>query len=240
MKIPFPKPVAIILMVLIVFREWRKGYFKGMGARLRTLKLFPLFQPLLFFGILTALVFFKDPVSLHRIQALHQPFFIFLSDFGGMLGKNINPWTFLVGWYVLGGLAKRIDWSQLAFGSLVSSVFTAFSCLAFKFMFLRARPNAGQGPHSFFNLDGLLKDDGMFQSFPSGDVAVVAGSAAFLFYSIKNRYGRGLIALLPLTTAFSRVYLNRHWPTDTLFSLGLSLVCAKLIYDCRRVEGEDR
>ncbi|GEM_PF-1435812 len=229
-----PKALTLFLVVFIFYREWRCGHFEKMGSQLRTLKPFSIVQPLLLFGTLAACMLFGDPVLLHRIQTLEHPFFIFVSDFGGFLGRSTNLWMVLAGWYGLSVWVKRPGGSQLAFGCFLSSVLTSLLCLALKFTFLRARPDAGLGHLSFFHLEGLLKDEGIFQSFPSGDVSVVAGSAAFLFYSLKSTYGRWPVLLLPFATAFSRINGNRHWPSDTLFSMGLGLACAKLIWDLRK------
>ena len=80
--------------------------------------------------------------------------------------------------------------------------------------FTRA-PRQGFGPMSFFNHAAYAVDKGMFLSLPSGDVAIVAGAAVSLSFSLNSRRLLFFLLLVPFMTAFSRVSLNRHWPSDT-------------------------
>jgi membrane-associated phospholipid phosphatase len=122
----------------------------------------------------------------------------------------------------------------VVFSALLSSFVTALIVTVFKFLSLRARPYAEFGPFSFFNFHGLTQDARAFQSFPSGDVGVVAGAAAYLFFTTKNRFSGVLIFLLPLCTAFARMSANKHWPSDTLFAIGLGLIAAKFVRDYKK------
>ncbi|MFA7001384.1 MAG: phosphatase PAP2 family protein, partial [Candidatus Omnitrophota bacterium] len=106
--------------------------------------------------------------------------------------------------------------------------------LPLKLVFLRARPVTGEGPLSFFNLEGWGRKANLFYSLPSGDVAVVAGAAAYLFYRVKNTALRALLMLLPVLTAFSRVYKSKHWPSDTAFAVGLALLAALFVVHYER------
>jgi membrane-associated phospholipid phosphatase len=96
------------------------------------------------------------------------------------------------------------------------------ACNTLKMIFLRARPDTGVGPFVFFHWSALASDTRPYESFPSGDVAIVAGAAAVFFFKTRAPW-RWLWLILPLCTAYSRVLLNRHWPADTLASLGLGL-----------------
>ena len=114
--------------------------------------------------------------------------------------------------------------------SLIGSVII----YAVKFISLRARPYAGMGPYSFFNPAGFLEDARAFQSFPSGDVGIIAGPAAYFFFQIQNRGIRWLIWLFPLSTALSRVTFNKHWPSDTFSSFIFSILTVVLIWGVSR------
>jgi len=143
-------------------------------------------------------------------------------------------WLLVIACYFLFKLLKNNLGSRLTFGVLLSvTLSTTFSFIV-KRTFMRARPYNHFGAFSFFHLNGLLHDKNAFQSFPSGDVALVAGAAAFLFYATKNSYTRWLLLIFPVATAFSRIWLDRHWPSDTLFSVGLGFIAGLFIWQYQK------
>lgn len=155
-----------------------------------------------------------------------------LIRFGGVMGKGITPWLFIMACYAVEELVRKPKGGAgLAFGCLLSSALTALICAVLKLIFLRARPYNLLGAAAFFQWEGFFRSANAFQSFPSGDVAVVAGAAAFLFYAARRGLFRWVFLLLPVLTALSRIDLNRHWPSDTLFSIGLGLAAAAVVRD---------
>jgi len=86
-----------------------------------------------------------------------------------------------------------------------------------KFACNRARPD---GEHRHRNA-----------SFPSSHAA----NAFALATVLTRRWRRGGIAFFALasTIAFSRVYLNRHWPSDVLFAAALGIVVAWAVLHAR-------
>lgn len=227
-----PKSVIGVILAAIVIREWRKGYFKGIKTYRPSLRSRPYPALLLSLPLLMAALLPLDPFLLKVIQSFgaHYPKIV---DFGGFIGRNLNFWYLMSGIYLLSLLGKK-DWSEKVFGALLGSTFTGLAIHALKMMFLRARPDFDLGPLSFFNWDGLLKDQSAFQSLPSGDVALVAGAAAYFFYATKNQIFRWVIFLFPLSTALARVSGNRHWFSDTALSMGIALILARLIWDYRK------
>jgi membrane-associated phospholipid phosphatase len=135
----------------------------------------------------------------------------------------------MMAWYFLARSLHRLTWIAVSFGAIVSSTFASIVCNASKYIFLRARPNGNQGPFSFFNFEAFSGGGGTYYSFPSGDVVVVAGAAYFLMLQTKNKILRTVLFLLPITTALARMDANKHWPSDTLLSLGLGLVSALFV-----------
>lgn len=223
-----------VALALILFLEIRKGYFKGFGQYLKSLswesyRLFFLILP-----VLTALVLFWDVALLHQVQAIANPHIHFIIEFGGHAGKKL--WVFIVGSYMVTCLINWERGRRLVFGALLGSALTGLVCYGLKFLFLRARPGSELGSFSFFNPNGLLKDENMFQSLPSGDVAIVAGAVSYFFYACRKHYVCWPLFLLPVSTAFSRVSLNDHWPSDTVLAIGISLIAAQFLRNYQTVK----
>ena len=224
-----PKLITSILVAAVYLREWKAGRLREMASRLRHIKIGFYLSILAFFSFLAVGMFFFDPALLNFVQNLNHPLFDAVSRGGGFLGKEANPWMFLIGWYFLALLLQRLAWSALSFGAIFSSTLASVFCHISKMFFLRARPNSSEGPFSFFNFEAFLKEGGRFYSLPSGDVVVVAAAAYFVLLRTKNIFLRVILFLLPLATAFSRMEVNKHWPSDTLLSLGFGLISALFV-----------
>jgi len=89
---------------------------------------------------------------------------------------------------------------------------------ALKYLVGRARPETGQGPFSYH----LGNNSYYYHSMPSGHTAV-----AFSITSVLAAHWQHPLITLTLysmaaTTAFSRMYHDRHWLSDTFFAAGLA------------------
>lgn len=229
-----PKRVLIAAAILASVLEIRKKYFQGFWTYLRSYS-FRQDRLLLILALFsTFLMLWADAFLLRHVQAIHGEFVQTLIAMGGFVGKHL--WRGLILLYVVAYLVRREKWQTLFFSAFLAGATTGLLAVVLKFTLLRARPDVDLGPFSFFHLGGILEDEGNFQSFPSGDVAIVAGAAAYFVYALKNRYFKGLFFLIPLTTAFSRVILNDHWPSDTLFSIGISYVAARFWWGFKRLQ----
>ena len=233
------KYLTAVLLIAVLLLELRKGYFKGAWGRLRGLPYRRYVMMILAALVASVILMFGDVGVRAWIQAQPSSSVGWFMNFGGIMGRSTNCWTAL-GWaYLAFYVARYGTGRRVIFGTLFSSFVTGLLATLFKFTFLRARPYGGFGSLSFFNFAGLSQDSRVYQSFPSGDVAVVAGCAGYLLFISRDwRWGGGYLRwallLLPLATAFARVAIDKHWPSDTIFSLGLGMVAGNFVCDYER------
>ena len=222
---------VVLILVLSVVMFWhlnRRGYLSQFKIYLKNSAASVGLQLFLLAAAYVGLLF-VDPLLLKPLQSIHFPFSQNLLDFGGWLGKKGHLWLILISGYFLSVWFKNNCGMRLAFGSFLSMLSAVGVAFILKHIFFRARPDADLGPFTFFHLGSGGFDKNAFLSFPSGDVAVVAGACLFLFYTVKNISVRLILLALPLLTALSRLSLNRHWPSDVIFSIGLGFIAALFI-----------
>lgn len=217
----------IIAVALTVILEARSGYFSSFkrfsAAGFTGAPLF--FYPAVFFAVLFA--FFWDANILHFLQSLNDPATALVSGIGRFLGKKML--VVLIGFYLVSAVFRHVSVHRMVRGMLFASALSGLVITVLKFTFMRARPSGGLGPYCFFNLDGTMHGQHVFQSFPSGDVAVVAGAFGYLFYAVKSKYLRLLCVLTVLATALSRIQRNSHWPSDTLAAFAIGFAVSRWI-----------
>lgn len=221
-------------LIFLIFYELLKGYFKNVGTGVNPALFKRSLSILLCFSVSVVGVLFLDSILREKIQSFHGSYAQFFLSFGKLLSKQI--WMGLIALYFIGFITNLERFRKMVFGALLSGAVTGLISHGLKHIFLRARPEGNLGHFSFFNLDGLLRDKHVFQSFPSGDVAVVAGAAFYFFYAVKNNFVRWFFILLPFINAYFRVSVNRHWPSDTLMSIGIGLIVAQLIHHYEKRE----
>lgn len=219
-----PKLITVIVIALIVIRQWQLGYFKSLK-----------FQPyrfdqpkalLFLIGVLAfvlPLLFWFDPILIKYLGQPQEEPIPTIAHYGGLLGRNAHPWLCVAVFYSAGMLLKNQKLSDASFLALLSGLAAGLGSAFFKFVFLRARPYQQLGHLSFFNLDGLLKDDKGFQSFSSGDVAVVTGILYCISTGVRNPFLKWTLRVLPLANCVSRIYPFKHWPSDTVLGMAIGI-----------------
>lgn len=225
-----PKILTIAGLIVIFLWQIKKGYFNGLRTYVKSCRPALPLKVLVPSGIFFVGLLLIDPFLLKTLQSFRNSVADSIATFGGTIGKNIHPWMFPVGLYLAGVLARKGKVTQIAFGSLFAGVLAAFLSWVLKFTFLRTRPYGDLGPLSFFNVEGLFEDARLYQSFSSGDVAVVAGIAFYFFMKLKQFKARWLLVLLPVSTAFSRIMANKHWPSDGVLAIILGFAAAYFVY----------
>ena len=227
-----PKHIQAALVLLVVWFEWRRGYFKGFSAYLKLFSIKPYIRSTAVIVAVTVFLLCLDPLLIRLVQGFQSPTSNWVVQVGSFFGRK--NWMVLLSVYLVLLIAQSRFGRKLVFSALLANVTASVLCTILKFTVLRARPLVGLGAYSFFNFDGFQKDAGLFQSFPSGDVAIVAGAVSYCFYAFRNRLLKVLIFLLPLATAFARMSLNKHWPSDVFFSMGLGMISAQFVWQYQK------
>lgn len=226
------KHIQAVLVLLVVWFEWRSGYFRGFLKYLKSFSIKPYARLIFQIFLVTALLFALDPFLIRWVQSFESPFSSWIVSVGSFFGRK--NWWVLLFTYLAVLIVRAQPARKLIFSALAANAITALFCVILKFTVLRARPLIGLGAYSFFNFEGVQRDAGVFQSFPSGDVAIVAGAAAYFFYAFRSWFLRLFVFLFPLATAFARMSLNKHWPSDVFFAIGLGLVSAQFVWQYQK------
>jgi membrane-associated phospholipid phosphatase len=86
----------------------------------------------------------------------------------------------------------------------------------------RSRPDVGEGAYEFHPFHGA-------HSFPSGHTTMAFAMAATLGDASGSPWVQGGLYLFAAGTAWSRVYDQRHWPSDVFVGAALGITAAKLV-----------
>ena len=101
--------------------------------------------------------------------------------------------------------------------SLDSVVLASSSAQVLKFAFSRERPSQTSDPNQFFTGHGN-------QSFPSGEVAEIAGAVTpFMFAYGHDHPAVYALALLPAYDMVARMKVHGHWQSDVLVGAALGV-----------------
>ena len=229
--LPFnPRILAGILVTITILSGFKNGYFSAI----------PKARPFFNFkrygaGLLVLAVFFCliipfDTRLLNFIQSDRPVWVEALSRIGVWLNRNVEFWIVITGVYLTALAAGRRGLAVTFFSAFLASALTGLAGHVLKFVFLRARPYSFLGPFSFFNAGGFHENRHAFQSLPSGDVALIAGAAAFFFFAVRRLIFRLPFLILPVCAALQRITDDKHWPSDTAASIGLGFLIAHAVW----------
>ncbi len=220
------KPLVVFFLIGAFLTEILSGYFKVFPAYLKSLNFRRVVTPIAGVIILfLAALFFLDEASQKFIPHIPEAAGSAVLNYGAEMGRSI--WIVLFLAYLFSVFNRKAR--QTVFGAVLATCLTGLSATVLKHLFLRARPDTGKGAFAFFNWDNWVGDNRAYQSFPSGDVSIVAGASLFLMIRFRRQpLAAVLFALTPMATAFARVYYNRHWVSDTWMALCIGFACGLL------------
>ncbi len=228
-----PKIFVGVLLFITLMAAWRRGDFKNFKNFKKNFSTRFYLLLLISFPLIILLLLPLDRFLRQAVQSA--ALMKYIAEFGSFISDNLKFWILLAGTHLILRLLQKEVWAKKFLGAVLGSALTGLVVHLSKFVFFRARPYTGLSPFSFFDFQGFLSDNRGFQSFPSGDVALVAGAASYFFYSSRHPLRR-LIFLLPVSTALARVYLDRHWVSDTVGSIWVSLILSRLVWDYLRTD----
>lgn len=136
-----------------------------------------------------------------------------VSFWGDFLGLNVISFTLML---VIARWRQRPVWVRLALASLVGACATGLVAVLIRGLLGRARPSA-LVPDGFYGPQWMSA----LHSCPSGHTATAFGLAIPLLVAEPRL---GVVAMMAASSvAWSRMYLNQHYPADVLTSVCLSL-----------------
>ena len=200
---------------------------EGLVSKHKTVILLMLLSLVIFLFMLYSVItktFFYDVdvwVSTHSAlmhQQLLNKVVILITHLNGVIGSAILSLVLLV------YLAMKKYYTDLRF-YLFSFLGASLLFTVLKNVVERARPQSE-----------LI--DVINYSFPSGHatMSMTMAVASYFIFAPKITSAKGRLLLLcvaigwPLLIAFTRVYLNVHWVSDTLAGLSLGFFCVALLY----------
>ena len=148
------------------------------------------------------------------------------AEVGRQYGREIYGLTLSGGLYIGGLVFKNAEVRQTGVMLLESIAFAGITTTVLKSIMGRSRPYVEEGAYRFRGFQ--FQNDHL--SLPSGHSTVAFSVSSVLAGRIKNAYATiGLYSLATLT-AFSRVYGDEHWLSDTFLgaaigtAVGISVV----------------
>ncbi len=138
------------------------------------------------------------------------------------LGNGYFLGSVLAGLYISGEIGDNNNLRKIALLSLESWLLSGAIVSAGKFVFGRARPYRQEGSLSFHPFS--LKSG--FFSLPSGHAASVFAVAAVMDHQSKELFFDFIAYSLATVVSLSRVYDNKHWPSDVFLGAAVGYAVA--------------
>ena len=215
------------LLVVILIKEIRAGYFKGFGKGLKNL--FKEYKWIfLFYLVMVFLVmkFIDEPVvNFWQTKYFQKRYFYYPGIIGNLLGNGKYLYSGLITVILVAKIFKNYELSKRFSLAMVTSVIGGLTNSFFKAVFKRVRPPVYDVPNSF-NFASIKDKLGGDYSMPSGHASVAAAAFFTLAAMEKNIFLKIIYIILPFITAYARVYFTKHWTSDVSVSLLLGFIFA--------------
>ena len=157
-----------------------------------------------------------------------------VSDYLGGAGVPLGgPLPYLAAVLLLLWAARRYGWPrgrQVAWLLPIVFAVTGLGSFAVKIAVGRQRPFMFQQPQPGFATAWERHLDRRYQSFPSSDAMVAAGLSMVLFLMLERGAARYAVFALTAYSAFGRVLIARHYPSDCVAGAALGALLAWLLW----------
>lgn len=186
-------------------------------------------KDLVLWGALSAGVLFTlahDAEIQKNFQRSHTPFLSSVARGGEVIGNGVTLASISAATLAAGFLADHPPLFRAGLYAAESLALAGVSGWILKGTFHRYRPYESGDPYRF---DGPAFSTAHF-SFPSGHTLSAFAVAASLSMSIDETWASALLYSVATLAAFSRVYENQHWASDTVAGAMVGIASAKLIH----------
>jgi len=144
-------------------------------------------------------------------------------------GNGLYPAVLFGGFYIYGLATQDLKSRQIALGGLQAFIMAGVTTQILKQLTHRHRPyqddppnpEAWDGPFSSIE----------YTSFPSAHTSTAFALAALISSIYNDQAWVGILSYTLATgVAWSRVYDNKHWPSDVFFGAALGFAIGKTVY----------
>ncbi len=144
-------------------------------------------------------------------------------------GSGVYPAILLGGFYIYGLAAKDHRARQLAMGGVQVFIMTGLTTQIIKHLTHRHRPDQDdpanprlwEGPFTGWD----------YTSFPSGHTSTAFAIATLVSSVYRDKIWVGILSYgIATGVAWSRVYDNKHWPSDVFIGAALGFAIGKTVY----------
>jgi membrane-associated phospholipid phosphatase len=165
----------------------------------------------------------------------HNPTLDWITRNADPLGTN-TPAAIASGGVYLTGLV--FDWPRVRMigrHTFQALLYSAFATTVLKYTFGRDRPQVENGPYSF----NWFESNDAQNSLPSGHTTLVFAVASTLSAEFDNPFLTAGLYGVASMTGFARMYYDRHWASDVLFSALIGTAVGYGVVHLHDVEDQD-
>lgn len=150
----------------------------------------------------------------------------FIRDYGWEIGSPANNYMITGAVYLTGLISKDQKLRRTGVLLVASATSAGFLQQVMKSAIGRARPLSGKGKDTF---KPFWPADNNYHSFPSGHAILAFTNAYAIAKQFQNPWVKAGIYTVGLVPGISRLWEGKHWLSDVVFSIGVSIFTVEAI-----------